>query len=209
MTHPSHLALDRHALGDASPDVAGHLETCADCRAHVASVQAPLPRPAWLDGVERKPARWRWPVLVLSAALATSLVIAVRTAAPAASDALRAKGTPAATLWLKRGEQVTAWKDEPLREGDAIRLEVAPAGFAYLAVVSLSPAPKVLYAAQPDATKATTLTPAWTLDAEGAEEHLVLVLSREALTDDAAARALGRRDADVFAIDYRLPRERP
>lgn len=209
MTHPSHLALDRHALGDHSADVARHLESCGDCRGHVAAVQVTLPRPAWLDGVDRKAPRWRWPALALGAALATSLVIAVRTAAPADDDAVRAKGTPAATLWLKRGEQVTPWKDGPLREGDAIRLEVAPAGFSHLAVVSLGPTPKVLFATRPAPDGRTALTPAWTLDAEGTEEHLLLVLSREALTDEAAAHALGRRDADVFTIEYRLPRERP
>jgi hypothetical protein len=79
----------------------------------------------------------------------------------------------------------------------------------HLAVVEWGPAPRVLYSVQPDATKATTLTPAWTLDADGSEEHLLLVLSREALTDDAAARALGRRDADVFTIEDRRPREHP
>ncbi|MCC6335681.1 MAG: hypothetical protein IT380_17020 [Myxococcales bacterium] len=208
MSHPSHLALDRYALDAAPEELARHVESCEACRSHVAAAQVPLPRPAWLDLVARPPpSRWRLPGFALAGAVAALLAVF---AAPrlGGNDDVRPKGTPAATVWIKRGDAVTPWQGAPLRPGDAIRLEVAPAGFPHLTVVQLGAAPRILYAAKPSAA-GTALTPAWTLDAEGTEERLAVVLSREPLSDATVAAVAGRRDEAAFTLEYRLPKERP
>lgn len=207
MNHPSHLALDRFALGDAPADVARHVETCEACQGHVAAAQVALPRPAWLDDVARpRPARWRLGVLALAGGLAVVLAVVARPGG--AGDEVRSKGVPAATVWLKRGDRVSAWQGAPLKAGDSIRLEVAPAGFAHLTVVQLEPSPHILYAASPGAA-GTTLTPAWTLVGEGVEERLAIILSRQPLGEDALTPALARRDDEAYTLEVRLPREQP
>ncbi len=209
MNHPSRLALDRLALAQGAPpaELRSHVETCEACRAHLAAVQVELPRPAWLDGVASRPPRWRLPVIALAGALAASLVIVISLPRP---DAV-AKGNPALTVWIKHGEQVTPWSSGPVRAGDAVRLEVAPSGFSHVLVaqVPASGAPRVLYEARLERTRPTVLTPAWTVDAEGAEEHLAVLLSHHALADDEVTARLGRRDAEFWSFEYRLQKEHP
>jgi hypothetical protein len=62
--HPSFFALDRAALGDASPSVTRHVEACEQCRARLQSLGDPAPLPAALEHRLRRLAptrRARWP----------------------------------------------------------------------------------------------------------------------------------------------------
>lgn len=235
MSHPSRLAVERHVLGApssqlASAELAAHLTTCAECRRHVEAVSAAEPVPAWVLEASRlllsssrplesstpleastplqssRPRRTWWRPLGLAAAVAASLVIFLWPASPPST----AKGAPAVTVWLKRGDTIAAWDGRsPLRSGDDIRLEAAPGDFGYVTVVSTaSEKPTALFQAKVDPSGKPTLSPAWRLDGQGTEEHLAVLFTREPVADDAPlGPLLTRRDGDAWCIHEVLPKE--
>lgn len=175
--HPSFLALDRHALGASTPEIASHVGACSVCRAHLDAllVASPIP-PRVLE--LRAPTPWwreRWlQVLVPVAAAALIIVLISRTPA----DAVRAKGTPTAIAWVKRGDEVSQWKGAPLAVGDSVRFQVAPEGLSRVTVID-GTTKSVLYEAL---VKETTTTPAWTLDGTPGGEVVWVVLSNDVVT---------------------------
>lgn len=178
--HPSFLALDRHALGDATPAVTSHLTVCADCRAHVEAVMVASPIPARVMDLRQAPApRWwelRW-IQVLIPLVATA-VLAVVLINRAPADEVRAKGSPTAIAWVKRGEDVSRWTGTPLVPGDAVRFQVAVEHFTRLTVIDAT-SKTVLYEA---VVSNETTTPAWTLDASPGGDVVWVVLSNEPVT---------------------------
>lgn len=178
--HPSFLALDRHALGDPTPTVTSHLDTCAVCRAHVEAVMVAAPIPARVLELRPTPApRWfelRW--LQVLVPLVATAVLAVVLINRAPDDDMRAKGSPTAVAWVKRGDEVSAWTGAPLVPGDAVRFQVVLEHFTRVTVIDAT-SKTVLYEAV--VTKETT-TPAWTLDAAPGGDVVWVVLSNEAVT---------------------------
>lgn len=175
--HPSFLALDRHALGASTPEVAAHISACSVCRAHLdaVSVAAPIP-PRVLD--LRPPAPWwkeRWFQVLLPVAAALLMVVLI-SARPVGE--LRAKGTPTAIAWVKRGDDVSQWKGAPLTVGDSVRFQVAPEGLSRVTVID-GTTKTVLYEAL---VKETTMTPAWTLDGTPGGDVVWVVLSNDVVT---------------------------
>ena len=210
MSHPSRLAVDRLALGEASPEVEAHLSGCAECRAHFEAVRAQLPVPAWVKDAATPPRRAWWRPLVLAASLATVLLVVLLRPPPPPETT--AKGFPAVTVWFKRGELVSTWDGtSPLRGGDAVRFEAVPAGYGWVTVVAESADGGLvtLFAAKLDPSGKPTLTPAWQLDAHGTQEHLAVLFTRDAVRDAHVPSLLSRRDAEAWCIHEVLPKEAP
>jgi hypothetical protein len=212
MNHPSRLAVDRFALGLPSPEVEAHLAACPECRAHLAAVGARLPVPGWV----RSSAGPRWaprsPLVAGFVALAAAMaVLLLRTGTTTSEPATTAKGPPAVTIWLKRGAAVAAWDQKsPLRPGDSIRIEAAPAGFGYVTVVSTADsAVKTLFTQALNGSGRPVLTPAWELDARGTEEHLAVLFTQAPVDEAGAGALLGRRDAEAWCLHEVLPKESP
>lgn len=200
MSHPSLLALDRHAL-QPNAEIATHLQGCETCRAHVASVQTPLPIPNWLS---QKPRRAPWlRLLPVAAALALVAVVVVPRLQTAETQA---KGAPGVGVWVRRGEDISRWDGaKTFRPGDAVRLELSGLGYAHAAVVGRDG--KVLFRA-PAPSKAT-MTPAWELDAEPGDEKLTVVYSQKELGEADFPGLLQRRDTGVWTIQLVFTKEGP
>lgn len=209
MSHPSRLAVDRYALGEASPEIEAHVRTCPHCRAHLDSVRAKLPLPGWAAAMTApRPARpWFRMMAFGAAAAAASLALLLRPSPPRTT----AKGPPAVTVWLKRGDAVTAWdRRTPLRSGDDIRLEAAAGGYSYLTIVSAAGGRSTtLYQAKLDPSGKPNLSPAWKLDGRGAEEHLAVLFTQAPVDDAQLPPLLSRRDGDTWCIHEILPKEFP
>lgn len=221
--HPSPYALDRVALGAPPPaGVAAHLSACARCASELEVRRgAEGPSPPWLAAVRASPAprprrRWAWllPVPAL-AVVGIVLAVALRPAqvaqvAPGA-DATREKGGPAVTVYVKRGDAVSAWDGRsPVRPGDRLRVGVRVAGYAHLSVASLpSPgAPALLYSG-PAAPGGETLLPlSFRVDAAGPAEVLSVIASGEPIALSAHAEPPERvRERGAFAVRLQLPKE--
>jgi hypothetical protein len=201
--HPSFYALDRLRLGEpARVDEREHLATCLTCAAYLRDPATPgaAAPPAWLSGVGLPPApksppppsTWAWPwrrpgwrllvpSLVAGAAFAAALVV-LRPARPvdAPADGIRAKGSPAVQLFIKRGERVFPWTGGAVHPGDRLRMEVNGAGFGFVSLAGRSPPegkPVVLYDGALDAG-AHLLPVSFRVDAEGKQEILSVIFGR-------------------------------
>ena len=206
MSHPSFLALDSHALAP-SPEIAEHVKSCEHCAAHLEALRQVPPVPLAIG--RRRPAITRYVIGGLTMAAAMLLIVS-RSKPAAIIETITAKGgAPAVQLWVKRGDaKVRAWAGEPVRVGEAVRFEVAPAGFTHLTVVELKPSPHVLYEAL---VSQPTLTPAWALDAQGESEDLAVLLTRQPWqpTDSLRCESVG---ADQWCSRFSLhkqPKETP
>ncbi|MBM4784457.1 MAG: hypothetical protein GQE15_42880 [Archangiaceae bacterium] len=175
--HPSFLALDRHALGASTPEVAAHVGACSVCRAHLDAVSVAAPIPPRVLGLRPSAPWWkqRWFQVLLPVAAALVMVVLI-SARPA--DELRAKGPPTAIAWVKRGDDVSQWKGAPLTVGDSVRFQVAPEGLSRVTVID-GTTRTVLYEAL---VKETTMTPAWTLDGTPGGDVVWVVLSNDVVT---------------------------
>jgi hypothetical protein len=175
--HPSYFALDRHHL-NADPAIAAHVDVCAACRAHLDGLRAPSRLPAWLPERRRRPRRW---VFGFSVALAAAASVALWP-----REGIREKGTPAIQVHLKRGDAVSPWQaGTPLRAGDRLRLQIAPAGYRFVSVATGGPAPSVLFAGALEPSGSTFLPASFRVDGAAAEETLDVVLAAEPVTPDA------------------------
>ncbi|MER2565395.1 MAG: hypothetical protein ABTQ32_32015 [Myxococcaceae bacterium] len=185
--HPSFLALDRHALGASTAEVATHVAACPTCRAHLDALLVPAPLPPRVLELRPSPPWWRvrWVQVLLPVAAALVLVVAFWSRAP--SEEVRAKGTPTAIAWVKRGDDVSPWKGAPLVVGDSVRFQVAPEGLSRVTVID-GTTKTVLYEAL---VKETTTTPAWTLDGTPGGDVVWVVLSNDVVTPSIIERCEG------------------
>jgi hypothetical protein len=209
MTHPSFFALDAYGVDPRAGDVEVHVKSCQQCQAHLAAVRMPVPFPASLQGLQQdspKQAPW-WRFVALGFAAACVLFTVGYLATRERPQLLTAKGTPAAALWLNRGGKVIAWNGQPVIAGDAVRIEVAPAGFTHVTVFDEN-TKQVLYEARvPEG--APTLTPAWEFDGQAPSESLRVVLSRGPVGVDALQSATCSTDAASHCTRFTLHREAP
>lgn len=175
--HPSFLALDRHALGASTAEVATHVAVCSVCRAHLDAVSIAAPIPPRVLELGASPPWWRarWLPVLLPVAVALLIIVLINRS-PA--DEVRAKGTPTAIAWVKRGDDVSVWKGAPLAVGDSVRFQVAPEGLNRVTVID-GTTKTVLYEAL---VKETTTTPAWTLDGTPGGDVVWVVLSNDVVT---------------------------
>lgn len=187
MNHPSFMALDAHALVPDS-QIAVHLEGCAACASHIERLHEvpPLPLAVVRETAKplKAPRRFTVTRYVLAAAVAAAVVV-VMARKPLPPEVITPKGgRPAVQLWVKREMTVRTWAGEPVHPGESVRFEIAPGGYSHLSVLELSPTPHVIYAVALTAGASTTLTPAWALDAQGDNEDLAVVLTRQPLATD-------------------------
>jgi hypothetical protein len=219
--HPSFLALDRAALGSQTAATTRHLAECARCRAHVDSIAAApaLPaevvRPRRPQPVRPLPARRAWlGGLTASAAVAVVVLLVLLPreqptpiAVPFQADPRfdTAKGGRAVGVYVRRGRHTFLWNgSEPIQPGDAIRLKLVPDGMSEVHVFSEADDPRrtltLLHRATIPRDRDTLLDAAWQIDAAGAREVLVVVLSRSPLSPTGARDAArsGRMGEDVW-----------
>ena len=206
MNHPSFFALDAYVLEPRAGELVSHLKTCAQCQAHVASLRVQTPLPPKLASLEAPPKRraaW-WPFVFATAAVLFSVVV-ISLRAP--EELITAKGTPATALWLNRDGKVIVWNGQPVHAGDALRFEIAPAGFTHVTVYD-EHTQLVLYEARvPDGPP--TLTPAWQLDGKTPTESLRVVLSRGPVTVQALQAVSCTSSGETYCIRFALSRATP
>jgi hypothetical protein len=193
--HPSRLALDRMALGLSDDTARAHAQSCAACSAHVSAVAVELPIPGWVRELEgARPTAWWRPVFGAVAVVAAALIAFV--AIP-----------PQAQVWVNRGGAVSLWDGAPLKPDDAFRFEVKPGGFTHLTVVELEGGKlyRVLHSAP---IGGEGLSPAWAVDAEGAQEEVVLLMSKAPLSEEALRSALaGEGGVETWSTRWKFPKE--
>jgi hypothetical protein len=212
--HPSALALDRHALGIAPPDVAAHVAGCEDCRARVGDVPSrPLEVPGWARGLGPRRvgwlASWSWRGRGLAIGLAAFACIAVvwktRTRQGDRDEDggyvggyLATKGAPEVRLFVKHGERVALWDPSVhVVAGDLLRLEIQPDRYAHVSLFEATRSPGAyerLYDAVIAAGRPTALPSSWRVDAEPGDETLVVVLGPGSVAPDEVARLLASGD---------------
>lgn len=203
MNHPSSFALDSYVVDPRSGDVDAHVRSCPQCQAHVAAARVAVPFPPALKGLgPAKPTPW-WR-FVVPALAAAGVVMSVGYFVKSEPGSITAKGLPAAAVWLNRGGKVVAWNGQPLRAGDTVRIEVAPAGFTHVTVFD-EKTREVLYEARVPGD-APTLTPAWQLDAAPGSESLRVVISNSPV-DQARLEASCRVEPASYCTRFTLPRE--
>jgi hypothetical protein len=216
--HPSHLALDRVALGArVEADVAEHVRACARCGAIVAERHLPIDPPPWLASVKVRPGAertraWRrfgWLVPIPLAAVALALALVHP---PQSGETARAKGAPAVTVYVKRGDQVAAWDGRtPVVPGDRLRVGVRAAGYSHLSVASVPPAPDqpaLLYAGPLAPTGETLLPLAFRVDERGRAEVLSVIASPEPIGLSAHADPPERvRERGGWTVRLQIPKE--
>ena len=195
MKHPSFLQLDRFALGSGDAEISEHLRDCQPCNAHFGRSSLPVAMPAWARELP-KPRRWRWTLLALSLSTAAAVAVVV---VPRGHSEVTAKGNPSVAVYLRRGEHVSLWDGvQPLQPGDAVQLKVQTFGYSRITVGSIeSGKVQTLYEGVAQADAATLLPQAFTLDGANHDEALLVVFSREPLSQDElrAARESQRRDS--------------
>jgi hypothetical protein len=230
--------------GPASAAVLGHVGSCPVCSAYVAGARefqrsqaglpewvvalgnsaAPsaLPQPAFPPAARQRTgpvARWSrlGPPLLAAAALVGSLVLMrnVGSERPEPEHGyVGRKGGPSVGVYVKRQERVFLWDGAAsLHVGDRIRLSIAGAEYRHVAVLSEAQAGLVpLYRGELRAPG--ELPVAWSIDAEGDAERLIVVLSHRLLSEVELAD-VGRRaqraaplPPDIWVGRYLLPKQR-
>jgi hypothetical protein len=200
--HPSQYALDRAALGaPIEADVAAHLARCGACSATVEARRRGAEPPPWVSALAigppppaRKPRRrWLVPVPALAAAVLLAALVLRGEHAALPGGATREKGAPRVTLYVKRGDKVSAWDGRAsVRSGDRLRLAVRGAGYAHVSVASL-PSPEgepVLLYGGPLSPGDETLAPlSFRVDERGGAEILSVVVSARPVGLDAHAES--------------------
>lgn len=202
--HPSFLALDRHALGIAQPEVAAHLASCEACRARL---PAPAPAsaaevPTWARQLPPRRRAWAfWPVstkprafgLVVAAFACAALlwVTGDKIRTPGGPhDYVGTKGGPELWLYVKRGESVALWNGtDPVVPGDLLRIKVQPDRFKHVTVFGATRTPgeyNRLYDSAIVAGEPTALPFALKVDAQPGAETLLVVLGSAVVPPDQA-----------------------
>lgn len=206
--HPSRLALDRMVLGLGDDTTRAHAQSCATCSAHVAAVSVELPIPSWVRELEgARPKAWWRPVFGAAAMVAAALIAFVALPQDGSYIGDKGPGAPQAQVWVNRGGAVSVWDGSPLRPDDAFRFEVKPGGFTHLTVVELQGGKlyRVLHSAP---IGGDGLSPAWAVDADGASEEVVLLMSKAPLSDEALRSALtDTGGVETWSTRWKFPKE--
>jgi hypothetical protein len=190
--------------GDAALEA--HVAECARCRAYLAGLEALAESRA----PERGRRRWALPsALGAGLALAACLVLFAR-GRSVESPYVGIKGSPAVQVLVHRQADTWIWDGRTaVRPGDALALRVACEGLDHVAVASPGAAGwgRITDGACPveEAPLPFTLV----VDDAPGDEQLAVVLSRDALDDEALRGAIGegRRTADVWVAGFLLPKE--
>jgi hypothetical protein len=200
--HPSFFALDLAARGATVPGVHEHVAQCSRCSAHLQRTSTPLlPPAAMLERVGQRRSGFNWIVVTGPIAAAACVVLALTmNRSPVAA----VKGLPSASLFVRHEGTVNKWDGlTPVDVGDALRVEVDPGSFAYVAVVNAGRAgsPDVLFAG----ARPPGLVPgAWAVDETGRAESMVVLFSRRPLRTAEISQAVENvpRGADVWAVRF-------
>ncbi|WP_224249976.1 hypothetical protein [Hyalangium gracile] len=218
--HPSYLELDRVGLGLASPASQEHVRRCGECSAYLERLVRTEPLPAWVQ-VLREPAPparmrapwWRLlPPLLATGALASALLwlLPARNPPEPAAPYVGVKGVPAATVFIKRGDQVREWDGaRPVLPGDSLRLRVSASGYRHVWVGTRAPGSDWIPLYEGPLAEGETLLPAsWRVNATGDAEVLTLLVSRDGLEGAALERALADapQGAEAWLMELRLPK---
>jgi hypothetical protein len=216
-THPSYLALDRSSLGASSPEVATHLERCAECRRYVQSLgEVPVSGiEAVKSGIERRHRRrlraWWTASSVLAAA--ACLLLAVGRFGPGPDQHrpsyVGAKGLLSVWIYVKRGPTTQLWDGkQPVFAGDRLRIKVDPAGYDRVEVYSLQEpaAPSLLYGGAVVPGRNTALPEAWQIDGEGSAEQLIVVFSKGSVKPSWDKWLKGEVEPGVAVLPFVLPK---
>jgi len=201
------------AGGDVA--VAAHVAGCARCQAYLASLDAfqlpePMaPRAPSARARARSLRAWSFAAAgALAAAAAVTLFVHGRAAQN--DGYVGIKGTPAVQVLLHRGQQTRVWDGHaPLHPGDALALRVACEGLKR--VVVAAPAASGWARLSEGACPASDEPLPFTLrvDDEPGDEKLAVVLSQDAVDDEALQKAITdeRRAADVWVVRFVMAKE--
>jgi hypothetical protein len=196
--HPSRLALDLALIGAAGAEDAMHVAGCADCQARLKTMEAERdsflarhpamparPRPA-----RRSPLRYLAPLALAASVLLVALIF--RPGGPSE----RAKGTTAAELWVKRGEESFVFRGQPLQEGDTLVFRYTSTR-KHLTVIDAEVSGKIEVvidqAIEPGSDR--TAPSGVLLDGYRGKERVILLFSDGKL-DDPLAHERGSKDVD-------------
>jgi hypothetical protein len=220
--HPSYLALDRASLGEPSPELTTHLETCAECRDYIAALAEPPPASGFVRIRERVEAERRsklrsWFMLLPAAAAAACalLFIALRpqpdlpAGPPGELPYVGTKGFTSVWIYVKHGPNTELWDGKrPVFAGDRLRLKLDPGRFRHVAVYSVKGpgAPTLLYAGNVVPAESTTLPEAWEVDGEPGAERLVVAFSDRALEPTLPDWLQGKAPPGVTVLPFVLPK---
>lgn len=213
--HPSYLLLDRASLGLVQPAVEAHLQTCAECRAYLATLQqTPSPDFQVLRARiarQSKVRAWPWAWAVPLAAAACLLLVFVRPLSKPANTVegyVGAKGFLSVWIYVKHGNETKLWDgSHQLVPGDRLRLKIDPGRYRHVEVYSLKERrqPELLYAGGVSQA-GVTLPEAWEVDAEPGAEELAVVFSQAPTKPVWPDWLEGRAPADVSVHDFVLPK---
>jgi hypothetical protein len=212
--HLSTFELDVHwASGRPAGEVETHVTGCDPCRGYLAGLgglaRSAPPPPANIVAIAGRRARgsarsWALPLAGGLAFAAGVLFYLHRTSRPDAYVA--SKGTPAVELLVERGHSVSRWNEHlPIHPLDRLALRVACEDFAHVTVTAPD-GPRWARVYDDACTGGATPLPfSLVVDQQPGDEHLVVVLSRAALDDEALARAIAGeargRDAWTLKLD--------
>jgi hypothetical protein len=204
--HPSFMALDRHGLGVAQPEVAAHVAGCETCRARLPAPASTAAVPTWARQLPPRPPAWFvWPVRMRPrmfglavAALACATLVWVAggdlSTGVGPHRYLGTKGGPELWLYVKRGERVALWNGtEPVTPGDLLRLTIQPDRFKHVSVFGATRKPgeySRLYDGAIAAGEPKALPFSLKVDAQPGEESLLVVLGPAAIPPDQVDKAL-------------------
>lgn len=222
--HPSYLALDRAALGQAPSEVTDHLASCQECQSYVAALAEPPPTSAMAPiraGIARalqerqKNLRYRW-LGAASAILAAAcvLLLVARTKPPfpeqpAPPPYVGAKGFSSVWIYVKHGGATKLWDGkQAVVGGDRLRIKVDPAGYRRVEVYSIKniDAPELLYSGRVAPTQSVTLPDAWEIDREPGAERLMVVFSNEPVKPSWSRWLRGQIEPGIVVLPFVLPK---
>jgi hypothetical protein len=221
VSHPSYLALDRAALGAPSAELASHIESCPECRAHVEAVTEPAPGSGIvtvrqrIDAERRSKLRSAVALLPLLAAAAGVSFVLMRPqpdlpAGPRESEPyIGTKGFSSVWIYVKHGANSELWDGKrPLFAGDRLRLKLDPGQFRYVAVYSIKKPsePALLYSGSVEPGQSVTLPDAWEVDAEPGAERLLVAFSTAAVEPDWSDWLRGKAPPGVTLLPFVLPK---
>jgi hypothetical protein len=214
----STLTLDVYWASGQSGDAAldAHIAECPRCRAYLEGLAA-LEAPVAMVGAQGPPKppltqrRWRGIAAAASSALAIAAsVMAVVRTHPGPSDGyVGVKGTPAVQVLVHRDHDTRVWDGlSPVRPGDALAIRVACEGLRHVTVAAPGPAGWTRLSDAPCPAESAPLPFTLLVDGDPGAERLALVLSQDAMDDQALRAAIDdtRRTREVWAVQFVLPK---
>jgi hypothetical protein len=203
------------------PALEAHLAECARCKAYLDELDAlaasarpvlPAAAPATAAIAPRGlRARFRGVALAAGGALALAAGVAIGVRGlPAKPDGyVGIKGTPAVQVLVHRDRDTGIWDGRsPVHPGDALALRVACEGLRHIAVAAPGPAGWTRLSNAECPSQSTPLPFTLLVDGEPGDERLAVVLSQDALDDQALGEAIQdtRRTREVWAVQFVLPK---